>query len=98
MKQKIGTIIIAYFYVFIMQYIAGCIIWCIICAIFLLWTVITTLLMFKGGQFFGVEISVPTALVNHTAGLMQGMPGDTVAGQVGATLAESTGVSQTSCR
>jgi hypothetical protein len=89
------SIFVAYFYVFIMQYIAGCIIWCIICAIFLLWTVITTLLMFKGGQFFGVEISVPTALVNHTAGLMQGMPGDTVAGQVGATLAESTGVSQT---
>ena len=36
--------------------IAGCLVWIIVVLIFLIWVVISTVCLFKGGSIFGVEI------------------------------------------
>lgn len=70
----------AFTYVFIMQYVAGCVVWAVVFLLFLVWAAITTALMVKGGVFFGIDISPYTAaainatdiggLLPETAGML----------------------------
>jgi hypothetical protein len=43
-------------YCFIMQYIAGCLVWIVVLVIFVIWVAITAISLFKGGSVFGIDI------------------------------------------